>query len=77
MTISSLDHREKRSRLNIHLLKVKDLNRIKLIRILKQMIELLPSPRSDGSSAQDSTDYEHELGVKSKQNDAPDVRVLP
>ena len=68
MTISSLDHREKRSRLNIHLLKVKDLNRIKLIRILKQMIELLPSPRSDGSSAQDSTDYEHELGVKSKQN---------
>ena len=32
------------------------------------MIELLPSPRSDGSSAQDSTDYEHELGVKSKQN---------
>ena len=68
MTISSLDHREKRSRLNIHLLKVKDLNRIKLIRILKQLIELLPSPRSDGSSAQDSTDYEHELGVKSKQN---------
>ena len=68
MTISSLDHREKRSRLNIHLLKVKDLNRIKLIRILKQLIELLPSPRSDGSSAQDSTDYELELGVRSKQN---------
>ena len=68
MTFSSLDHREKRSRLNIHLLrKVKDLNEIKLL-ILKQLIELLPSPCSDGSSAQDSTDYEHELGVGSKQN---------
>ena len=32
------------------------------------LIELLPSPRSDGSSAQDSTDYELELGVESKQN---------
>ena len=41
MTILSLDHREKRSCLNIHLLKVKDLNRIKLIRILKQLIEII------------------------------------
>ena len=32
------------------------------------MKEYLPSPRSDGSSAQDSTDLEHELGVTSKQN---------
>ena len=31
-------------------------------------VSLLHSPRFDGSSTQDSTDYELELGVKSKQN---------
>ena len=31
-------------------------------------VSLLPSPCSDGFSVQDSTDYELELGVGSKQN---------